>query len=867
MAFHISKNSGPSLDSPESLFNDLRSRKISGLFAHQADVLRQYMNNALSVEDVALQLPTGSGKTLVGLLLGEWRRRKYHERVVYLCPTNQLVNQVAAQAQNQYGIAVRAFTGPKADYLPEAKNDYLEAESIAVTAYSALFNTNPFFKNSHVILLDDAHSADNYISGAWSLRIERHRAQHAPLFAALAACLRDVLPSTDYSRLINPPDSTFDAAWVDKLPTTVLYQMRAELIGIIDAHVQDQKDLYNPWKWLRDRLLACHLFISTNEILVRPLIPPTNFHAPFAAAKQRVYMSATLGAGGDLERLSGRRAIMRLEVPAGWDKQGIGRRLFFFPERSLKSEDADAFVQSAMRRAGRSLVMVPDDTSAKQVRETVVRELAFPVFNAQEIEESKTPFTSQPQAVAVVSNRYDGIDFPKNECRLSIVEGLPRATNLQERFLIDRMGAGYLLDDRILTRLLQAFGRCTRDATDYAAVIIRGEALQTYLLLHEHREFMHPELQSELQFGISQSKNTLATEMLENFELFLAQGPEWHQADDAIVADRQSLSRKELPAATDLRGVVAFEVDYQNAMWVGDYVNALEAARKVLTGLKNGQLKASRALWNYLCGSSAYLARQAGSAIGDSASTTYFDAAKKGALSIQWLVKLSSPEASEVAQNTRDSRLSALIERLEVTLQELGTQQDSKYDRNEELIRKHLASNDGKVFEMGHERLGNLLGFQSGNKESSGAPDPWWIVDENLCFIFEDHAGASSDSSLDVTKARQAVTHPNWVRTHLPLAQNARIIAVLITPAKHADIDALPHLKEVYLWSLEEFRLWAHQALATIRELRREFPGTGDLFWRESAIRAYQEHGMDPQSILDHLLQNVAYDIMKPATP
>jgi hypothetical protein len=41
-------------------------------------------------------LPTGSGKTLVGLLIGEWLRRKNKERVVFLCPTRQLVNQVIA---------------------------------------------------------------------------------------------------------------------------------------------------------------------------------------------------------------------------------------------------------------------------------------------------------------------------------------------------------------------------------------------------------------------------------------------------------------------------------------------------------------------------------------------------------------------------------------------------------------------------------------------------------------------------------------------------------------------------------------------------------------------------------------------------
>jgi superfamily II DNA or RNA helicase len=46
-------------------------------------VLRTYIAEAATASDVALQLPTGSGKTLVGLLLAEWRRRKNHERTEY----------------------------------------------------------------------------------------------------------------------------------------------------------------------------------------------------------------------------------------------------------------------------------------------------------------------------------------------------------------------------------------------------------------------------------------------------------------------------------------------------------------------------------------------------------------------------------------------------------------------------------------------------------------------------------------------------------------------------------------------------------------------------------------------------------------
>lgn len=89
---------------PIGLLPLLTRRKIPDAMSHQKEMLASYASEMVNESDVALQLPTGSGKTLVGLLIAEWRRRKFRERVVYLCPTKQLVNQVVEQAESEYGI-------------------------------------------------------------------------------------------------------------------------------------------------------------------------------------------------------------------------------------------------------------------------------------------------------------------------------------------------------------------------------------------------------------------------------------------------------------------------------------------------------------------------------------------------------------------------------------------------------------------------------------------------------------------------------------------------------------------------------------------------------------------------------------------
>ena len=274
MAFKKPASQTPVPASPDRLFRDLPRRKHASLYDHQGQILRNYVAEALDAPDVALQLPTGSGKTLVGLLLAEWRRRKNRERVVYLSPTRQLVNQVAEEASAKYGLSVEAFTGAAKNYRPEAKAAYTAGERVAVTTYSSLFNTNPFFSNPDVIIVDDAHAAENYIASLWTLQISRLDVADATLFEAVAGVLKGVLSPTNYTRLTGDWESFDDATWVDKVPTDKLVEIADELRAVIFANVGEAEQRY-PWRMLADHLHACQMYVSSSEILIRPLIPPT----------------------------------------------------------------------------------------------------------------------------------------------------------------------------------------------------------------------------------------------------------------------------------------------------------------------------------------------------------------------------------------------------------------------------------------------------------------------------------------------------------------------------------------------------------------------------------------------------------------
>lgn len=830
-------------ESPDRLFRDLPRRKHPSLYDHQGQILRTYVAQAMTASDVALQLPTGSGKTLVGLLLAEWRRRKNNERIVYLCPTRQLVNQVVAEASSKYGLTVEPFTGRVVNYTPEAKAAYQNADRVAVTTYSSLFNTNPFFVDPEVIIIDDAHASENYIASTWTVRISRFEDDDAPLFKAVAGVLKGVLNETNYRRLTGDWSSVDDATWVDKIPTPQLAAIADELHAAIAENVGESEQRY-PWRMIRNHLTACQVYVSSSEVLIRPLIPPTWDHAPFAGATQRIFMSATLGAGGDLERLTGRPNIMRVPIPDGWDRQGIGRRFFIFPEKALKENEVGELRASLMGAAGRSLVLTPSNDGAELITKEVDEYLGFPVFSGADLEDRKAEFVAASPAVAVVANRYDGIDFPDDDCRLLFVEGLPRATNLQERFLMNRMGANLLFNERVQTRVLQAVGRCTRGLNDYSAVVVTGEDLPAYLTDRKRRGFLHPELQAELEFGIEQSTSDPATvvtveTLLQNFGIFLEHEAAWEEANQAILESRDRATQAAFPAMDDLSKAVPHEIAWQRALWDGDFGKAFDAAREVLGVLNDPGLRGYRALWHYLAGSAGQLAVDDGDTALASQARAQFRQAKEASSGITWLVALArGGGAAPTVEEIKDATLMLQVERLESYLQKLGTVHNRAFSAREKQIREGLATGAG--FEAAQVLLGEHLGFEAGKKEDDASPDPWWRIGD-FAFVFEDHANAGATAVIDATKARQAASHPDWLREHVPGTAGANIQPVLVTPAAKAKKGAMPHLGRVVFWSLADFRSWSDKALDAVRELRREFVEPGDLAWRAQAAQALEE--------------------------
>jgi replicative superfamily II helicase len=97
--------------SPREIFTRLpKPAGINDLYASQAEVLDQWFERRTE-KDLVLKLPTGGGKTLVGLLIGQSALNEGHGPVAYFAPTNQLVKQALDKSASMEYPLFNMFVG------------------------------------------------------------------------------------------------------------------------------------------------------------------------------------------------------------------------------------------------------------------------------------------------------------------------------------------------------------------------------------------------------------------------------------------------------------------------------------------------------------------------------------------------------------------------------------------------------------------------------------------------------------------------------------------------------------------------------------------------------------------------------------
>lgn len=847
MAFKPRNAQSVVLTDPVKLFRSLPLRKIETENPHQQQTLLHYASDLTKEKDIAIQLPTGSGKTLVGLMISEWRRKKFSERIVYLCPTKQLVYQTVAQANDVYGLDVRGFVGSHHDFNQADVSSYRNGGCIAVATYSAVFNSNPFFDDAHVLVLDDAHTVENYVAKNWSLELSSTDKKQRGIFGLLAKVIGTQISRYDLAMLENRVKPDISSGWMTLLPIDKLLKIQDEVAEILDEHAYDAK-VHFVWKLLRSHLSGCNIFLAPGQILIRPYVPPTWSSSAFNNPKQRIYLSATLGEGGDLERLTGRRSITRVKAPAGLEAHGVGRRFFIFPTSSLDDDGASDLTSKLMKATPRAVFLTTSDARAKEITNWITEKVGHSVFTSEDIEASKASFVSTDQAVAVLAGRFDGMDFPKDESRLLLIDDVPSMVNLQEQFIAKQLGATALLRDRVKTRVLQAIGRCTRSFVDTSAVVVTGSKLRDYLLDADLTEELHPELQAEIDFGAYQSTDTASDELLQNFGSFLDLDKDWQSANSEIDNQADEMTQVLPSYLPQLQDCVRHEILFSEAMWRDDYAEAYDQAVQVLDLLTAPNLRGLRSFWSYQAGAAALLESKLSPRYIQLAKDQFSKASKSS--DISWLSSLRrlSDDTGTAQELNQDDNFQ--VSQVAKNFSDFGVANNRKF--NKEVLGIQAGFEDLDSFEDSQVALGNLLGFTSDNSGATAAPDPWWTA-RAFGIVFEDYAGGKDTSTFSPTKAKQAMGHVNWLKYNRPECADIDFTTIIVTPTNKIYHGALPQIVDSLVWPLKDYIAWANNALEVLRKLKTNFRSDEDLVWRAECLAELEAKGLTMSGILAHV--------------
>ncbi len=825
------------------------------MWSHQADTLREF-HKLREEPDVAIELPTGSGKTLIALLIAEWTRRTENARVLYLCPDNALVNQVTNKAA-EYGISAVAFTGSHRQYGQADVSAFNSGSVIGVSNYWTLFNSNPRLRPSHVVL-DDAHAAGQAIVSIWHVELSRHETPLA--FEALSTLLEPWLGST----LLHAIREGEPSSVVELIPPPVVIEKAENIAEILDANLEQYSTPHFSWSEIRNNLSSCNIYVSATRISIRPLMPPTHTTPAFGEAKQRLYVSATLGGGGDLERTIGRTPIKYVRSPL---RGSVGRRFVMFGDTASDDRENRQLFEAILRNSARAVFLTASEREADEIASQVEEAAAGrTILRNSDIRASYDPFTKADRAALILANRYDGVDLPHDTCRTLFMYGLPWSLDLQERFLWSSLGVRAALWPRMATRISQGLGRTARGFGDFTVAMLSGADLLDFVSSSDHLEQFNPVLAAEIGFA-SQQIDAPLPQKIQMLQSFLAQDAQWWEAEQYLNRQAQDIHPPELDVA--LLGLAPREVEFARALWDQDYVRAVRFAKEIADALDEDGFSGYKSWW-YL---QLFIAANLASASDSDYAQTALDAINTGRrLTVNGSLfsaighsresgveDLASSPSEEEGLNVVAGRILAHIERLGFT--------GAKFERSAAELQARTRKTLAKEVHVALRDLGLWLGIDAWYEDRKAAPDTIWQLANGDLIAFEAKT-EKTNQKLSFDDLRQAAGHEEWIRGNWqPFEEGAAIKIIVVSDSTEYDKAAVSFAEGLHHWRTVDVGDLAGSAINQLRTLRNKIGNSQDVKrGHRVCVETLQSSAIEPSTLFCQLESSKLSESLTPTT-
>ena len=487
MAINFSKlGGGNAVDTilhPREIFSALPNKESKYQYPRdvQAEVWNQWFERR-DEKDIVVRMNTGSGKTVVALLLLKSCLNENKGPAVYIAPDPYLAKQIVNEG-NQLGI--ETVDDPDSIRFKKGK-------AILVTSIWKLINGQSAFGTSTTgikipigsIVIDDAHACLETTEGQFTMRADGLFQEsllqlfQEDLRLQSEATLAELTANQLKSQMLVPYWS-----WIDKQSQVVsLFTDASACSRSADRKKEFTQKTYDSvtfnYPLIKDSLPLCRCVITGTEIEISPRIIPIDVIPSFGNAARRIVMSATLADDSILVSHFNFAPVSIIKSITPSVANDIGDRMILIPQE-LNGDFGDDVLKAFLKDLSGTrnvVVIVPS-----KYRSEYWQDVAVLTLKADNLEAGIEQLKSGLVGLVVLINKYGGIDLPKKACEVLVIDGLPdvrrEIDKIEESVLY---GTEQILSQRI-QRIEQGMGRGVRSNDDHCLVFLIGKTLTNFL--------------------------------------------------------------------------------------------------------------------------------------------------------------------------------------------------------------------------------------------------------------------------------------------------------------------------------------------------------------------------------------------------
>ncbi|MCQ6281077.1 helicase C-terminal domain-containing protein [Bacillus sp. EB600] len=758
--------------------------------------------------NVVVNLNTGGGKTVIGLLKGQSMANESEGRIFYLCGSNQLIKQTAAAAE-KLGLKVATYFNG----VMQNEREFNLGQVQCLTNYQTLFNgkNRRFRDDVQGIIFDDAHVASHIVRDNFTLRITENEfpSTYATVVGQVRPYFESIFRTQEFDQVVTFKDDPS----VIFIPLFVWHNIVGRVIEALTTEgVSSNRNTLFTWEHLRDNLDLCSVFITGDTIEFSTFLPPVH-ELPFMSHNiRKIFLSATVQDEPEFVRTFGFSPDAHVDPKTS---AGESERLIVasYMNPKIKDEIFNYIVQ--LSREQKILVIPKSDYRARRWREHEMQ------FSTNDFSDKVEEFKRASSGMLVAPARFEGMDFPGDTCRLLVIDGLPSGTGLMEKFLWNNLGDNKFLQGTVASRLVQSMGRISRGNDDYGAVFLLGDDIGDWITRRANRNALPPFTKAQLKLGEDLTKDLTSIEDLAGLVSTVLSVPRnegWTSIHKARVqpfsATSEGVTNEEEYQGETLQTRVAFaERHFLKHLWDRNYNRAIHALEPTLEELF--QNDKAQAAWHAHWIGYVYLLSG-----NNSAAERFFNRSGNayralGRISYQQQSTPSLPIL--ISGETQADRIAKV-------LSERG---DFNYGSFSEMDGRFAAlfseKNSSNQYEEALYWLGRYLGFEASRPDQlSGigrGPDVFWssLEVDILLESKEDKRDTSQYSKKDIG---QSHNHKVWYSEEFPESHRLNKL-MIIGPDVPANPAASPG-DIMHIWMPNEIAKLASRIRALLLDTYRE---------------------------------------------